>query len=65
MRIESVTKFRCDGCGKEETNISGWRMMQVLSFSKDPVYRRDDGPDFCPDCLKVMLEALKKGAGYR
>lgn len=61
MRIDQVTKYRCDGCGAESTSTHGWASLIPLLGGLHGGYAMQIGtqhPDYCGQCLKKMREAV-------
>ena len=62
MRIDSVTKYRCDGCGDEQQNPYSWRIMMPLRVGSFTLIAGHDssGGDYCLKCVETMLTAIGK-----
>lgn len=61
MRIDQVTKYRCDGCGREAATTYGWASLTPLIAGMTGGYNFQTGiqyPDYCDGCLKTMREAV-------
>lgn len=60
MRIEHLTKFRCDGCGREDTNPFNWVSVGIMAGGQ---FRMVTGPsmseDYCADCIAKMRAVVK------
>jgi hypothetical protein len=63
MRIDSVTKYRCDGCGDEQQNPHSWRTMMPLmagTYTMRIGSGVSPGSDYCLKCVETMLTAIGK-----
>ena len=60
MRIEVATKYRCDGCGIEQHQPSGWQSLVPLVAGSTVVMFTGNhhGKDYCLQCLGAMTGAL-------
>lgn len=61
MRIDTRTKYRCNGCGAEETNPLGWMSFSVLSpMTFVMTTGATHSEDFCRNCVTKMKVALSQ-----
>lgn len=62
MRIEQVTKYRCDGCESEHPYPAGW--VSVVPMQVGTVTMTIGGKinteDYCSECIKKMRDALSR-----
>jgi hypothetical protein len=60
MRIEQVTRYRCDGCATEVTSPIGWKNLRpLLTGTMTLAFGDSVGQDFCQTCVERMLTALR------
>ena len=61
MKIESITKYRCDGCGVEEASPSDWQsMVQLTPFVAIITYPTTrSATDYCKNCVTQMRNAVR------
>lgn len=60
MEITSPTKYKCDGCGKEETFPRDWMRIHPL-IVPGMSFASTGGPmgrEYCRLCADLMLAAL-------
>lgn len=67
MRIERVTKYRCNGCGEEEQNPSGWITFRPLMVGQMTATFGGNiaGEDYCRSCVEKMRFAVAKSDPVR
>lgn len=63
MRIEQVTKYRCDGCRAEQANPIGWcslmpMMAGGMTMTVGGAVSGAISSDYCPECIKIMRSAV-------
>ncbi len=60
MRIEQITKYRCDGCGYEATSPYDWRSFVMLGSGMFLIAgSHSPSQDYCSSCVTKMKEAVK------
>ena len=65
MRVEAVTKYRCDGCSKEDQCPSNWvtirpRVGTSQSYPVDGMITDlTQSEDYCFHCMALMRRMLK------
>jgi hypothetical protein len=66
MRIDSVTKYRCDGCHTEASNPCGWyQFIPLLSGTWTTAVAGNipsSNKDYCNDCANKMRKACRPEA---
>ena len=62
MRIDTVTKYRCNGCGDEKSNPAGWMNFAILHVSGPMVFTAGTSisEDYCAECVAIMRGAAKR-----
>jgi hypothetical protein len=59
--MSTAARFRCDGCGKEAENNAFWAHVTRHTIAGNvclTVALGDANVDYCPDCWRVMSDAL-------
>ncbi len=62
MKIETMTKYKCDGCGQEQTVPSGWVSIHPLMVAGRDYAMTTGGMscDYCSECDDRMRAALSR-----
>lgn len=63
MKIETLTKYRCDGCGHEQTAPHGWQSLvplMVSGMAVSMVAGSTYACDYCATCIETMRASVKR-----
>lgn len=62
VKIDQVTKYRCDGCAVEQQNPNGWMQFTPLRADQFMLTIGDSlaGEHYCPECVGRVREAAKR-----
>lgn len=63
-KIETATRYKCDGCGQEAFNPMAWSSFVPLTAHHYQLVVgagiQGGGQDYCPDCCRIMKLALNE-----
>lgn len=58
-RIETRTRYRCDGCGKEGEAVYGWKTVSALNLGNFISAAAACTEDFCDGCYVIMRSSVR------